>query len=148
MKSVLRFLLLSTVVFLSACATGPKLSEMKSSIPTLKAGEGRIYFYRSSSMMGAAIQPSISLNGQEVGTSKPGGFFFVDRAPGPMEVATATEVEKKLTFVLEAGQTRYIRTRVGFGIVAGRVYPELVDNAEGEKEMADASYTGSKPAAR
>ena len=93
-------------------------------------------------MMGAAIQPSILLNGAVVGDSQPGGFFFVDQAPGAKEVSTSTEVEKKLTFTLELGQTRYVRTVIGFGIVAGRVYPELVDNATGEKEVAEASYIG------
>jgi len=130
------------VTFLAACATGPKLAEMRSSIPPLKSGEGRIYFYRAGSMVGAAIQPSISLNGKVVGDSKPGGFFFVDRAPGSMEVITSTEVEKKLTFVLDAGQTRYVKTTTSFGVLAGRVQPELVDNATGEKELAETSYIG------
>lgn len=60
-----------------------------------------------------------------------------------MEVSTATEVEKKLTFMLEAGQTRYVRTVIGLGVIAGRAYPELVDNATAEKEMADSSYFGT-----
>jgi len=129
-------------ILVSACATGPKLAEMKSTIPTLKSDQGRIYFYRSSSMLGAAIQPSIHLNGTVVGDSKPGGFFFVDQAPGAKEISTTTEVEKKLTFTLQAGQTRYVKTVIGFGIVAGRVYPELVDNATGEKELEETSYIG------
>ena len=129
-------------IFVSACASGPKFSEIQTSIPLLKSDQGRIYFFRSSSMFGAAIQPSILLNGAVVGDSQPGGFFFVDQAPGAKEVSTSTEVEKKLTFTLEPGQTRYVRTVIGFGIVAGRVYPELVDNATGEKEIADAGYIG------
>ena len=94
------FLLVALSILLSACATGPKLAEIKSNIPLLSSDKGRIYFYRSSSMVGSAIQPSILLNGKVVGTSKPGGFFFVDEIPGPIEVATTTEVEKKLTFTL------------------------------------------------
>lgn len=133
---------LSLSVLLSACASGPKLAEVQASIPNLKSDQGRIYFYRSSSIVGAAIQPSINLNGAVVGDSKPGGFFFVDQAPGPKEVSTTTEVEKKLTFTLEAGQTRYVKTTIGFGVVAGRVYPELVDNATGEKELQETSYIG------
>lgn len=129
-------------VLLSACASGPKLAEMKSAIPTLKASEGRVYFYRSSSMFGAAIQPSILLNGQKVGDSIPGGFFFVDMAPGSKEVSTETEVEKKLTFTLDAGQTRFVKTTIGMGFAVGRVYPELVDNATGEKELEETSYIG------
>ncbi len=130
-------------ILVSACAaSGPKHAEVASSIPALKSDQGRIYFYRSSSFVGAAIQPSIQLNGAVVGDSKPGGFFFVDRAPGPMEVSTTTEVEKKLTFTLDRRQTRYVKTVIGFGIAVGRVYPELVDDATGEKEIQEASYIG------
>jgi Protein of unknown function (DUF2846). len=140
---------LSAVVLLSACAaSGPKHSEMRASMPQLKPDQGRIYFYRTSSIVGAAMQPSITLNGRAVGESKPGGFFYVDAPAGPMEVATSTEVEKKLTFTLDRGQTRYVRTSVGFGIAVGRVYPELVDNATGEKEVQEASYTGAAAAQR
>ena len=100
------FVVLFLTFLVSACASGPKFSEIQSSIPSLKPDQGRIYFFRSSSMLGAAIQPSILLNGAVVGDSQPGGFFFVDQAPGAKEVSTSTEVEKKLTFTLELGQTR------------------------------------------
>lgn len=129
-------------ILVSACASGPKFSEIQTTIPALKADQGRVYFYRSSSMLGAAIQPSILLNGAVVGDSQPGGFFFVDHAPGAKEVSISTEVEKKLTFTLEPGQTRYVKTVIGFGVIAGRVYPELVDSATGEKEILDAGYIG------
>jgi hypothetical protein len=129
-------------IVLAACATGPKYPEMKSSIPTLGAEQGRVYFYRSGSAFGAAVQPSILLNGVVVGESKPGGFFFVDQAAGNKEVSTSTEVEKKLSFTLDPGQTRYVRTVVGLGLFVGRVYPELVDDATGRKELEEASYIG------
>ena len=135
------FLLLATLI-VTACATGPKHAEVASTIPTLKSDLGRVYFYRSGSMLGAAVQPSIQVNGKVVGDSKPGGFFFVDLPPGPVEVSTSTEVEKKATFTLDKGQTRYVRTVVGLGLFVGRIYPELVDNATGEQEIREASYTG------
>lgn len=137
-----RTAILAMAALLAACASGPKHAEVQSAIPAVKATEGRIYFYRSNSMMGAAIQPKILVNGQVVGESKPGGFFFVDVAPGAVEVSTSTEVEKKLTLTLESGQTRYVRTVIGFGLLVGRIYPELVDNAEGAKAVAEASYIG------
>lgn len=143
MKALLRIILLATVALLTACASGPKHAEIASSIPGLKPTEGRVYVYRSNSMLGAAIQPKVHINGKAVGESKPGGFFFVDLAPGPVEVSTSTEVEKKLTFNLDPGQVRYVRTSIGFGVMVGRVYPELVDNAAGAKEVAEASYIGA-----
>ena len=142
MRNVARVLAVAVALVLAGCASGPKLAEVKSQIPILKPDEGRIYFYRGSSPVGAAIQPDIMLNGAKVGESIPGGFFFVDQGSGAKEVSTSTEVEKKLTFTLDRGQTRYVRTVIGFGLLVGRVYPELVDNPTGEKEMDDLSYTG------
>ena len=135
--------IVAAVALLSACAGGPKYAEVASAIPAQKSGEGRIYFYRESSMVGAAIQPDIQLNGAKVGESVPGGFFFVDQKPGSMKVATSTEVEKQLTFTLDPGQVRYVKTVIGFGLVAGRVYPELVDPATGRKDIESLSYTGT-----
>lgn len=148
MKNISRRLaIVGCAALLAACASGPKHAEVQSSIPALKASEGRLYVYRSGSMMGAAIQPNVVINGKVVGESKPGGFFFVDLPPGTVEVLTSTEVEKKLTLTLEAGQTRYVRTTVGFGLLVYRVYPELVDNKEAAKEIAETSYIG-KPLAK
>ncbi len=143
MKNITRRLaVVACAALLAACASGPKHAEVQSSIPALKATEGRLYVYRSGSMLGAAIQPNVVVNGKVAGESKPGGFFFVDLPPGTVEVSTSTEVEKKLTLTLDAGQTRYVRTTIGFGLMVGRVYPELVDNAQGAKEIAETSYIG------
>ena len=138
------FVLAVVAVLAAACASGPKLSEVASGFPGIKAGEGRVYFYRSNSMFGAALQPTIYMNGKAVGTSKPGGFFYADVPAGNVEVTTGTEVEKKATFVIAAGETRYIRTTTGLGILVGRVYPEIVDNRTGQEEMKSSSYTGGK----
>ncbi|WP_229750972.1 DUF2846 domain-containing protein [Undibacterium terreum] len=134
---------LSIAIALTGCASGVKHKDMESSIPALQADKGRIYFFRSSSMFGAAIQPSITLDGQKVGDSKPGGFFFVDSNIGNHEVATSTEVEKKLTFTLEKGEVKYVKTSPSFGIMVGRIIPELANAEEAKKELPDLSYTGT-----
>jgi len=117
MKTLYRVALLMVVAFLAACASGPKHAEVASSIPGLKADQGRVYLYRSNSMLGAALQPNVLVNGKVMGESKPGGFFFVDLPAGPVEVSTSTEVEKKLTFQLAAGETRYVRCTIGFVVL-------------------------------
>jgi len=143
MKNLIRVALLMMVALLTACASGPKHADVASSIPGIKPGEGRVYVYRSNSMRGAAIQPNVTINGKVAGTSKPGGFFFTDLPAGPVEVSTSTEVEKKLSFTLAPGQTRYVRTVIGMGLLVGRVYPELVDNGEGAKQVTESSYVGT-----
>jgi len=65
-------------VLLAACATsGPKFSEMTASMSPAKPDIGRIYFYRTT-VLGAAVQPSVRLNGEVVGKAVPNGFFYVD----------------------------------------------------------------------
>lgn len=143
MKKVLIVLGMAGTLLLSGCASGPKFGEVKASIPPAASDQGRIYFYRSGSLVGSAVQPDIMLNGEKVGTSVPGGFFFVDRAPGDYRVSTSTEVEKQATFTLEKGQFRYIKTTVHFGVMVGRVQPELIDPVTAEQEIVETSYVGT-----
>jgi hypothetical protein len=77
-----------------------------------------------------------------VGKAEPNGVFFVDRDPGNMEVVTGSEVEKKLTFTIGPGETRYVKASVGLGVLIYRIIPELVDEAEARKEIADLAFTG------
>jgi hypothetical protein len=144
MKSLVRVLFAGIAVtsLMAGCASGMKHSEMASSIPSLKSGEGRVYFMRSASMFGATLQPDIRLNGKVVGESKPGGFFFVDRPAGKYVAAASTETEKTLSFMLDAGETKYVRSSPSFGLVVGRVVLELETPEKAKEELGGLSYTG------
>lgn len=143
-RSVLKlaFVAAATVLVAGCAATGIKHSEMAASMPKLKAGEGRIYFFRPSSMIGAALQPEVRLNGRVVGQSKPGGFFFVDRPAGSYVAATATETEKSVSFALQAGETKYVRTYMSMGVALWRANLELVDANKANAELDSLAYTG------
>ncbi len=143
MKISKNILLLSVVVFfLAGCATsGSKFVEMSSTMPSLSADAGRIYFYRVTAL-GAAVQPDVRLNEEIVGKAVPNGFFYVERKPGDYQVVTSTEVERKLSLTLEKGQTRFVRLNISMGFFVGHVYAELVDNEVGEKEIKDCRYVG------
>ncbi|MFL6658803.1 MAG: DUF2846 domain-containing protein [Massilia sp.] len=137
------FAVVALVATLTGCAaSGPKHAEVASTFPTLAADQGRVYFYRPNSMMGAALQPSIKLDGVVVGESKPGGFFYVDTTAGAHEASTSTETENKLSFVVDKGEVKYVRTRVSMGVLVGHVTPVLVNTTEGSAEIAETSYTG------
>jgi hypothetical protein len=138
----LPLLLLSGLLLGGCAASGPKHAEIMQALPTLNQGHGRIYFYRDRNIVGAAIQPNIRLNGEVVGSSTPGGFFFVDRAEGKYSVAVATEVENRVEFNLAVGQTRYVRTYVSMGILIGRVYPQLIEPDQARADLGDLHYTG------
>ena len=138
--------LLSFFALLAACASGgPKYKEMSQGLTTPQPGTERIWFYRTS-VMGAAVQPEVKLNGETVGKAVPEGFFYVDRAPGDYTVTTSTEIEKKLTFKLELGQPRYVRLDIGMGFFVGHVYAVLVDEEKAKKELDSTSYIGKTAA--
>jgi Protein of unknown function (DUF2846) len=123
-------------VFLAGCASsGANLTQVAATAPRLAPNNGRVYFYRSPSIVGAAIQPEIRLNGQPVGSSVPGGSFFVDRPRGSYAASTATEVETKFDFTLAAGETKYVRTSISPGVLAGHMNFELVSRSVAESEM-------------
>ena len=144
MKSLARIgWIVLVCIALGACATGgPKYADVSKSVKVLAPGEARLYVYRTMGP-GMAVQPEVRLDGAVVGRAQPNGFFYVDCKPGAHEIATTTEVERKLTLTLEPGQTRYVRLGVSMGFFVGHVYPELVDNVVGESEIGGLSYTGT-----
>ena len=145
-----RRILLSAIVlasaFLAGCASGPKFSEISSSIAPIPAGDGRVYFFRSSSMLGAAVQPDIRINGDVVGTSKPGGFFYVDRPAGSYAAAAATETENTIAFTLDPGETKYLRTSPSMGFLVGHINFEIEDPQKAKAEIETLSLTAAAPA--
>lgn len=136
----LTVLLLSAVLAVG-CASGPLLSSVKGSLPTLAPDRGRIYFYRASHF-GGAYQPEVTVNGEVVGKAQIEGVFLKDYQPGTYKVSTSMAQGKDVTLELAAGDTKYIRLayRIGFN-----VYPEFVDQTPGETEIADLHFTGGVP---
>jgi hypothetical protein len=128
---------------LSACASGVRFTEMNPSTVPKDQDSGRIFFYRTTTF-GAALQPDIKVNGTKVGDSIAQGFFYIDRPPGNYEVVTSTEVDRKVTFVLEKAQTRFVKFSVSMGFFVGHVYGELVDSSVGLEEIKDCKYTGAE----
>lgn len=132
------------VLWLQGCAaTGPKGAEMASTLSAVPPGYGRIVFYRSSSVAGAAVQPDIRLDGQVVGQSKPGGFFYVDASPGKHTASAATEATSTVDVQVMSGQTHYVRSAIGFGFVVGRVTLSVEGMITAKGELSSLSYTGT-----
>ena len=145
MKGFTRLAVLAGLLALVlGCATsGPTFSEMKDqrSIAARAPGTGRIFLYRTV-VLGAAVQPKIYVNDEHVGKAVAKGFTYVDGPPGNYEVRTSTEVKRTLSMTLEEGETRYVRLNISMGFFVGHVYPELVENDVGEKEIEGLHYLG------
>jgi hypothetical protein len=114
--------------------------------PAIAEGQGRIYFYREGGIMGAAIQPTIYLNGETTGgRSKPGDYFYVDRPAGSYQVSTTTEKKESLGITLDAGQSVYVKTEMSMGFFAGHLQPVLKDAATAANEIKDCDWFAPKP---
>lgn len=128
---------------LGACATGPTLQESRAKVPSVPADQGRIYFYRTASPFGSAIQPSVRLDGVGVGESIPNGVFFCDVAPGRHTVSVETEVEKSAEVEVAAGQSSYVKMDQGMGWLYARVHIEVVPPETGASEAAASTLIAS-----
>lgn len=148
MKQIARYCwLVGLAFFLAGCASGPKYAQVRGTFPALGPEQGRIYIYRTTAL-GAAVQPAVKLNEQEVGSAKPKGFFYVDTPAGSYQISTSTEVKRTLSFTLDKAQTQYVRLNMAWGFFVGHCYPELVEPEVGEKELEKCSFIGAKPCPR
>ena len=126
------------VITLTACSTGRQFTDLESRLPAIPPGEARIYFYRIDSTIGWSNEPDILLNGEKVGRSVTGEFFYVDVKRGNYEVTCAGSPEKTTTFSLERGEVVYVRT--GYDVFKSKVYPKVVRAHWAREEMQELKY--------
>lgn len=136
------------LALLSGCAaSGRSYTAVSSELPLIKENGCRVVFYRTDSMVGAALQPEIRLDHQVVGKSQPGGFFYVDTSPGRHVATSQTETEAALEFDVQAGQTVYVSSSITLGLLVGRVQLNLRPEAMALSELSALRYTGVEVAA-
>jgi hypothetical protein len=146
----MRFLRLAAAacvaLLLAACAaTGPKFAEVEASLPPLRAGEGRIFVFRSMSTVGGALRPDVRINGEVAGTPQVGSFFFVDRPAGRYTASARTESESTVACELGDGDTAYMSLQITMGILVGRPLLRLHSPEAGPSAMQGLAYIGSIP---
>jgi Protein of unknown function (DUF2846) len=129
-------LVLFTTLGLVGCATGPSFSEYSAKQKPPAPGQGRVWFYRPSKLLGAAVQPSVMLNEVKVGKAQPGCFFLVDRNAGSYEAKCTTEWSHKAKFTLAPNEEKFMRLSILPGFFVGHISPNEVDHATGLKEIA------------
>lgn len=132
---VLSALLAGSLGFVS-CASGPTYAEAKSTLPAVAKGHSRVFIYRPTSL-GAAVKPSVKINGTAVGTSEGQGFIYSDQKPGQHVVSMSTEWTHKATITVKPNEDAFVRSKVRLGLVVGHIVPEQVDKATGEQEIQD-----------
>ena len=129
-------LILCTSIAFVGCASGPSFAEYSAKQKPPAPGQGRIWFYRPSKIVGVAVQPAVMLNNTKVGKAQPGCFFMVDRAAGSYEAKCTTEWIHKTNFTLAAKEEKFMCLSLFPGLFVGHIVPSAVDRATGLREIA------------
>ena len=126
---------------LAACATGKSVTEAPEAQVPLAPGKARIAVYRTG-ILGAAVQPAVSVDGRKTGSCTPNGVFYVDVRPGKHEITASTEVTETLTVNAGANRVTYVECSIGIGFVVGR--PKLQERQAGwgEQKVRELVFTG------
>jgi hypothetical protein len=122
-------------VFLTGCASGPNFKSYNATLAAPRPGESRVWFYRPSKMIGAAIQPTVYLNEAPIGKSQPGAFFYIDKTPGTYEIKCSTEWADKAQLTVVQNQVSYVRLTMLPGLFVGHVLPKIVAEEKALKEI-------------
>jgi len=107
---------------------------MKSKLPPIAKGQGRVFVYRGSSF-GAAVQPEVRIDNIPVGTSQGMGFIYSDQPAGSHEVSLMTEWKHKNAVSVIDGQNSFVECMILPGFFVGQIVPNQVDAARGEAKI-------------
>ncbi|MCK6264157.1 DUF2846 domain-containing protein [Vibrio sp. ZSDE26] len=138
----LSLLLAALALTLSGCATVPTSSEeettaAKSFIAPSENSSG-IYVYRNDSSVGAALKKDVFINGECIGQTAPGVFFYQE-VEGNKEHSISTESEfspNDVTLYTEKGRLYFVQQFIKLGVFVGGAGVEVVDETVGKEEVS------------
>lgn len=120
-------------------------------IPPPPPGKGQIVFYRTGTIMGAAMGCAVNEKGQKISSLGSGRYFILVADPGRHEYMVKSEAKDVLALEVEDGETQYAMCKIKMGIMAGR--PDLRPSTEadfvkaGTDRLVDADDMGPGPGA-
>lgn len=100
--------------------------------------EATVCFYRTSSLLGAAIHPSLFIDDANVGSLGRGQKFTYTVSPGKHRIHS-TAKDSGIDLDAKAGKTYYVRLNLKMGFLKGKGTVTLVNSQQGESELAKAS---------
>ncbi|SPL71521.1 DUF2846 domain-containing protein [Acinetobacter stercoris] len=125
------------------CASVPKadqqLSKQVKQLTSPSEGNAAIYVYRSNSVVGASIKKDIWIDGECLGESSRGVFFYKE-VSGNQKHTISTESEfspNHLEINTEAGKQYFIQQFIKPGVVVGGANLKQVDETTGKKAISE-----------
>ncbi|HEV2765141.1 MAG TPA: DUF2846 domain-containing protein, partial [Pyrinomonadaceae bacterium] len=93
-----------------------------------------VYIYRTKKFVGSALEPSVFVDGVELGRMDNGRYLMLRLDPGEHRFHM-TEDYKRVDEKLRPGQVLYIRFRIEAGAMKGRGALYLTDEEDAVKEL-------------
>lgn len=149
MKLIKTIVVLSLLAIMTGCASVNMAPEQESNqakefnIPA--DGKAGIYVFRKNSPVGAALRKDIWINGECVGESARGVFFY-HQVDGGEEHEIATESEfspNTMTLFTEAGNNYFVEQYIRLGAFVGGANLRQHDEASGRREVSELSMAAS-----
>lgn len=141
---IMSVLIMFAVTCIMGCASsGVKYSMVKQDIAALSNDKGRIIFYRPNGPFGYAVRPTIFLNGNKVGISRPGTVFYVDVNPGEHQVTIPGRDipgETAVDIMLSPHETIYVKNLMTPSAYVGRTSIAVVNPEKGMREIASLNF--------
>lgn len=131
--------LITTTLLASGCASVPMGSSDEDlalkQFPAPPKGEAGLYVYRDS-FMGKALKKSISLDGQLLGETANGVYFYELIEPGEHSLSTESEFsDNTLVFTASAGENYFVEQYIKMGVFVGGAGLEMKSKDEGMKAV-------------
>lgn len=132
-------------------AAEPKASAKPIGIPAPPPGKGQIVFFRSGTIMGAAMGCSVHENRVKVASLGAGRYFIMATDPGRHEFMVQSEAKDVLALEVEGDETQFASCKIKMGMMVGR--PDIRPSTEAEfrklknPKMVDADDMGPGPGA-
>lgn len=134
-RNVIAGLLLLATLVVSGCASvpmGPSDEDQAlKQFPTPPQGMAGLYVYRDS-FMGKALKKSVSLDGQLLGETANGVYFYEVVEPGEHSLSTESEFsDNSIDFMADAGENYFVEQYIKMGIFVGGAGLNMVEKTEG-----------------
>ncbi|WP_298145216.1 DUF2846 domain-containing protein [uncultured Acinetobacter sp.] len=120
------------------CASVPKVDPKGlQKQQNIQAGQAAIYVYRSNSILGSALKKDVWLNGECLGETARGVYFYKEVEAGKKHIVS-TESEfspNHLNITTESGKKYYVQQYIKPGVLVGGANIKLVDEVEGKQAI-------------
>jgi hypothetical protein len=142
MKKIINIILITTVmIFLVSCASVKMASKEEDTTlkefklpPPDRAG---LYIFRNS-FLGQMLLRPLYVDGNLIGETANGVYFYLDLSPGKHFISTESEFGKNsVVFEAEGGKNYFAEQFIKMGIFSGGSDVEMVDEKVGMQQVLD-----------